>query len=194
MPFGKVAGTTMGALRWRVLLTCLFLSTQGQEYSTGQESAQPGLQDPPQDTYKGPRNEAIKVGPPWFSEGCLPLASATPFFSFPPLVSVCAAHGSVVKTWTWSQTPHHTPALGSGEMEKKDPPPSRSPHSARSQSLPQKLVWRGCAWQKPELQFTEWLPVLAKRPKLFLTLLIAMWHGSRRSYLSWPHLTNLLAL
>lgn len=64
MPFGKVAGTTMGTPRWKVSLTCLFLSTQGQEYSTGQESAQPGLQDPPQGTYKVPRNGVIKVGPP----------------------------------------------------------------------------------------------------------------------------------
>lgn len=87
----------MGAPRWRVLPTCLLLLAWGQEYSPGQESAQPTgawaqpeLQDTPQGTYEGPGNEMLKAGFFPGTEQChCPL----------PPVPAYAAYGSAVMTW-----------------------------------------------------------------------------------------------
>lgn len=74
-------------------------SIQGEEYSSGQESAfpaiawvQPGLQDPPWDTHKGPGNGLLKAESfPGFQKDAW-------YWAVTVSAPMCAAHGSVVKT------------------------------------------------------------------------------------------------
>lgn len=62
-------GTTVGVPRWRLWPIFPHPTIQGQEYSSGWESAQPAsswvqpeLQDPPRGTHKGPGSGMLKAG------------------------------------------------------------------------------------------------------------------------------------